>query len=116
MAETMYTCRYCGKPTTNFHPYQPRIAEILGIPGVSICDECYGEQAKLRAWENEQYETDNLICPWCGYENINSWELSDGEDDYECPACGEVFTYERVVDVHYTSKKRAEDYPGDDAI
>jgi transposase-like protein len=31
------------------------------------------------------YTTDNIVCPWCGYEHRDSWEMSDG--DYECHGC-----------------------------
>lgn len=51
----------------------------------------------------EQYKTDNITCPYCGYENENSWEADDSDEHYKCPNCGSYFSYEREVDVSYYS-------------
>lgn len=49
---------------------------------------------------------DNVTCPFCSYENRDSWEISDGEHD--CHRCGETMIVERDVSVTYsTSKPRA---------
>ncbi len=52
----------------------------------------------------EQYGTDNIICPYCGYENADSWEADESDDHYECPNCGSYFSYEREVSVSYYSR------------
>lgn len=44
---------------------------------------------------------DNLRCPFCGYENQNSFELPDEDNEYECPHCGSKLKYHRHIDVHY---------------
>jgi len=36
-------------------------------------------------------------------ENSDSWEAGDDEDEYECPCCGSVFSYQRNVTVEYCS-------------
>lgn len=51
----------------------------------------------------EQYGTDNITCPYCGYENADSWEAEESDDHYECPNCGSYFSYEREVSVSYYS-------------
>lgn len=51
----------------------------------------------------EQYGTDNIICPYCGYENEDSWEADESDEHYECPNCGSYFSYEREVSVSYYS-------------
>mgnify|MGYP002868477286 CR=1 FL=1 len=107
----MYTCTRCGRPTENFSPYSPLIADLIKSAGVSFCDACYAELADIRDWENEQFQTSNLVCPWCGHEDRDSWELADWDGSYECPACGKLFEYEREVEVPYTSRKREQDYP-----
>ena len=112
----MYTCRLCGKPTPNFHPYETNIARILHIDGESICDECYDALARRRHWKNEQFKTENIVCPWCGYENKDSWELPNEDDEYECPECGRVFEYQRNFEVTYTSCRRIDDYPDEDGV
>lgn len=52
--------------------------------------------------EDKDYEI-NLICPYCGYENKDSWELSDEDEEHECGRCGAVMSYQRVVTVEYSS-------------
>lgn len=52
----------------------------------------------------EQYGTDNITCPYCGYENADSWESDESDDHYECPNCGSFFSYEREVSVSYYSR------------
>lgn len=47
--------------------------------------------------------TDEMICPCC-YESIDSegcWDEGDGI----CPRCGNVFWYEEIVKVLYTTSK-----------
>lgn len=114
--EKLYICRECGKPTPNFTKwmmdYMPR---LTGTAGYSICDECLDKRVAFSRWQNEQYDTDELVCPWCGYKDPDSWELGDEDDAYECPNCGRVFEYSSEVARTFTSRKRKQDYPGDDA-
>lgn len=53
--------------------------------------------------EEQDYKHE-VTCPYCGHENSNSWELSDEEDEYECPNCGSTFSYQRNVTVEYCSQ------------
>lgn len=54
--------------------------------------------------------TENIVCPYCGYEESDSWEHRyDYDDEYECEECGKKFSWERIIDVSYTSKKIKED-------
>lgn len=50
----------------------------------------------------ERNYTDEITCPYCGCE-IESWEMSDSEDEYECQNCKSIFSYERNVTVEYCS-------------
>ena len=110
----LYTCKRCGKLTPNFTPYSIEAAKYIGEPGLSYCDDCKRQMTKMWLWENEHSNTDELVCPWCGYVERDSWEISsDSDDEYECPECGKVFEYERNVQVTYTSRRRREDFPGD---
>ena len=52
--------------------------------------------------EDKDYEN-NLICPYCGYEDKDSWELSDNDEEHECGRCGATVSFERVVTVEYNS-------------
>lgn len=51
----------------------------------------------------EHYGTDNIICPYCGYEYEDSWEYDESDEHYECINCGSYFSYEREVSVKYYS-------------
>ena len=51
----------------------------------------------------ETKRTMNAICPWCGHEDLDSWELEDGE--YDCGTCDKPYIVERCVDVSYTTTK-----------
>ena len=53
--------------------------------------------------------TYNIVCPHCGGEIQDSWEMSKNEDgasgDEECQECGKSFHWECCVSVtHSTSK------------
>ena len=109
MVET-YKCDLCGKPTSNRTFYVS--GTVGGSDGYSLCDECLSDFQRKQEWENEQFEKENITCPWCGYEDLDSWEVeSEYDDDYECPSCGKTFVLERIIDVTYTSNRRIEDMP-----
>ena len=57
-----------------------------------------GEEPKEHNYE------DNLICPYCGYEDSDSWELDDEEDEHVCGSCGSTFAYQRIITTHYFSQ------------
>lgn len=50
------------------------------------------------------------VCPHCGYEEIDAWELNfgpglEGECVTWCDDCGEQYHIERYVSVTYSTKK-----------
>jgi hypothetical protein len=49
-----------------------------------------------------EYER-NIICPYCGYEDVNSWEREESDERHECGRCGAIMSYERIVTVEYNS-------------
>ena len=53
--------------------------------------------------------TSEIVCPYCGYEISDSWELTCDDDEYECDECGKKFHYYREVDVHYTTHRISDD-------
>lgn len=56
--------------------------------------------------EIETKYTHYATCPWCGYENMDSWELDDGE--YDCPSCEKPIVVVRDVCVTYLTYKGEE--------
>lgn len=68
------------------------------------------EKIDLSNIEDELYEEDEIICPACRNSLSNSWEHADSNDNEECPYCGSIFSYERIVNPVYnmTLKKKCE--------
>jgi transcription elongation factor Elf1 len=52
--------------------------------------------------------TRNMVCPYCGHENMNSWDYMSGEEDLgevECGECGKDYEAQRIVTVEYKTEK-----------
>ena len=49
--------------------------------------------------------TREIVCPYCGYEFSDSWEIGDGEDigNIECRDCDAEFDCRRDIEVTYCS-------------
>ena len=50
----------------------------------------------------------NAICPYCSYENLDSWELhmNDGdEENTDCKKCGKEFKVSCTITVTYSTEK-----------
>lgn len=112
-----YTCERCGKPTPNRKLFTG--GSIGGKVGYSWCDKCISDFDRELEWKNEQSFKEKITCPWCGYEDPDSWEFEGEYDDaYECPECGKKFILEVHTEITYTSKRHIEDMPegwrGDD--
>jgi len=59
--------------------------------------------------ELDTWHTPNAICPYCGYENYDSWEIAGGEEfdgEHDCHSCGETMLISRNVEVTYTTKAK----------
>lgn len=53
---------------------------------------------------------DNIVCPYCGYEDRDSWEVDfgpglEGETEHQCADCGQTMKAERCCTVTYTTAK-----------
>jgi transposase-like protein len=51
----------------------------------------------------------NIKCPYCGWENHDSWEVGADSGKYDCGSCEKAFDYERDVQVTYSTHKLFED-------
>ncbi len=78
-------------------------------------DEIYGKfhMKGDKMTEIDHECTTNIVCPYCGKEEYDLWELtrtmSDGDESKTfCNTCGEEFSFEISVDVTYTSWKKGE--------
>lgn len=62
---------------------------------------------------NKEYDTehrDHIVCPYCGYEDLDSWEVDfglglDGETEHQCTDCGQTMKAERSCTVTYSTFK-----------
>ena len=46
-----------------------------------------------------------ITCPYCGYEDEDSWEFEDEEGVVECESCGKGFNVTQEITVTYSSSK-----------
>lgn len=55
----------------------------------------------------EHKYTDEVVCPWCGYKQSESYELFeshyDETTDTECHECAKPFMAEKIVTVEYST-------------
>lgn len=55
--------------------------------------------------EIECDRTNEIVCPYCGYEFSDSWEHND-YDSAECGECGEEFILYVETSVTYSTEKK----------
>jgi hypothetical protein len=55
--------------------------------------------------EIETEYTDNIVCPYCGYEDTDSWEHDDDSSEATCSDCGKDFRIEIHRSTTYSSFK-----------
>lgn len=53
--------------------------------------------------------TKEVVCPYCGNEFTDSWELDNSEDELYCDDCDNTFAMERHIEVTYCSYKKKEE-------
>lgn len=71
----------------------------------SHCKEAY--EAYLEEQIDHEY-TREIVCPYCGYEERDSWEVSPDEKYLglvECENCGKEFYAERMIQVTYSTER-----------
>lgn len=92
----MFECRECGKEGYN------------QLHGKYYCNNHYDEvRSKLiQEGGNELLHTyeSEIVCPHCGYEYSDSWEMTDSGVE-ECENCCKEFKFEREVEVTYSTYK-----------
>jgi len=55
--------------------------------------------------EIEHEFTDEIVCPYCGYEYSECYEFTEDDDSTECPKCEKFFSYSRHTQITYTTTK-----------
>ena len=77
------------------------ISDTVGV----FCHDC--REKRIEKWiaefNGDTDCTNEIVCPWCGYEHSDSWEMGDGET--ECHDCGRKFETEKDVTVTYSTSR-----------
>lgn len=102
-----YKCDHCGQPTNNIYKFN--IGEKYYVH--HTCDTCSEKMDKVRVWQNEQFQTNTMVCPWCEteydyYDNI----FEEGNGTCTCPYCDKEFEYECEHTITWTTRKPEELY------
>lgn len=50
--------------------------------------------------------TNEVICPYCGYEFSDSWEFKEEWGELKCDECNKTFKYERFTEATYFTEKK----------
>lgn len=50
--------------------------------------------------------TKELVCPYCGYEHSDSYELDSDHSMTGCDHCGKEFEYFRNIEITYSTYKK----------
>lgn len=53
----------------------------------------------------EHEYTKNIVCPFCGYADKDSWEFNHDYGEKRCPVCDRDFIVSRNVSVDYSTIK-----------
>lgn len=61
------------------------------------------EKVELNIDGEEHENEENLICPFCGVEDYDSWELKEDEGETDCSSCGSEIKYQRNISIDYDS-------------
>jgi transcription elongation factor Elf1 len=49
--------------------------------------------------------TDDSICPWCGKEQQDTWEVDSDSTILDCDYCEKPFHFERMTNVTFSTKR-----------
>ena len=110
----MFSCSVCGKENPehmfhceeHYHCVDCETKENLITTGEGVlCHPCRQIRIDKRIAEfnGDTSYTREVVCPHCGHEHMDSWEMDDGE--YSCSDCDNEFEITRDVDVTYSTSK-----------
>lgn len=106
--EGKYTCGECGTTNLAGESFHYHIWKGEHCPDCHkfIEDNKKREQIEqYQSGEDEPCGTDEVTCPWCGYEYSDSWEFGESEEEEICQNCEKEFSFERHVEVTYNSSR-----------
>jgi hypothetical protein len=101
-------CVDCGK-------HRNELTETPWWHGEGIlCKPCnrIRVEKQIQEWsegEGDHEYTEEIVCPYCGEEQTDSWELSANSGELDCGNCENKFTYERDIQITYSTQKLKSD-------
>lgn len=77
---------------------------------LGLCQAIRTKSAEPKSEIDHEY-TENVVCPYCGWEDTDSQEIdfgsgSDETTELDCGECGEIFIAHRIVTVDYSTEKK----------
>lgn len=104
---TYYTYSYQMKSSDPPRTYKTKIKPALEeVKSVEVIGNIHENPELLdvdMSNENEHDYTDEIVCPWCGHSNSDSWEVGDGLQ--ECENCEKSFYVARNIVVTHSTQK-----------
>lgn len=112
----MFKCEVCGneaKPWKRCKEHMlcddcgTRDGVVLHVDGVR-CRSCDSARVRdlIRDFDGDHEDTNEIVCPYCGYVAGDSWEREEGKN--QCSRCENDFDMVRIVDVSYSTSKLGE--------
>lgn len=100
ICDECYKCPNCGESDR-------RLLRFTGSK--IICDTCHQQEVmkQISLFDGDTSFTQEITCPYCGLSFTDSWEMSDSGDE-ECSYCGNTYSYQRDIEVTYSTEKKGE--------
>ncbi len=109
------SCQVCGAQIHHGHPARCpnhwrcdgcQSTKNLCYYGDGVwCEPCRGKQRseKCRLFQGDTGDTSEPICPHCGTEQSDGWDLSEGQNN--CEFCERDFVLHKHYEVTYSTEK-----------
>ena len=55
--------------------------------------------------EIDTWNTDEIVCPWCGYVFGDSWDYDENDDLIQCPECEKTLEMQMEHHITYYTQK-----------
>ena len=104
ICEKHNVCVYCGikRKDLDHTPWGVCDGAFKCIPCEKSEREA-GIAARVAAGFEHEY-TQEVVCPYCGCEHIDSWEFGES-GEVECADCMKTFKFERIVTCDYSTER-----------
>ncbi|GBF73076.1 hypothetical protein PA598K_01361 [Paenibacillus sp. 598K] len=91
--------------------HQPDLFDTFTVKGTTYVvnminhgnQSCQAEEIVFGDYDTE--ETVYAICPHCGYRDADCFEWTPDVHTHNCGKCNHKFTYERHVEISYTTRR-----------